>query len=142
MPADVEKLWRELEWDVPVPKAPKKKAAARKALPAVVAVPSAAEKKAKRDAKYAKKRRSWWRRKQMQQRVKKRWAEIGRLIAAEFERERQKLLVEALKKQKEYDLELVLIAAEEKRQAEVKTYYTECQRQAAAYIEKLRKAAA
>src|SRR5216683_5478924 len=103
LPADVEKLWRELEWDVPVPKAPKKKAAAKKALP-VVPVLTAVEKKAKREAKYAKKRRSWWRRKQMQQRVKKRWAEIGRLIAAEFEADRKKLLAEALKKQKELDL--------------------------------------
>ena len=131
MPVDVEKLWRDLEWDAPVLPPPPVKKAHAPVLPAVKQ-----QKKKKHRGGLGSRARSLdkWHRKCAKR--------IGEMIAADFERERKRLLAETLKKQKEYDLELVLMAAEEKRQAEVKAYYTECQRQAAVYIEKLRKAAA
>ncbi len=145
LPAWLAKEWMdgEFEWDAPVPKASKKKArvavlAKKKEVPVVVAVPSAAEKKAKRDAKFARKRLRW----RCRKRLKRRCAAIGRQIAREFEDERKKLLAATLKALAQEKLELALMAFDEKQAAERKAYFDECKRSSAAYIEKLKQAAA
>ena len=130
LPADLDKLWRDLEWDAPPPV----KKCSREVVPPSPH-PSSRERFRRSPAEQAEFRR-WF------NRVRRKCSNLGFKIAKNFERERKKLLAEALKKQKEYDLELVLMAAEEKRQAAIRAYYEECQRQAAAYIEKLKRAAA
>src|SRR6266436_2221376 len=58
---------------------------------------------------------------------------IGKRIAADFNRQRTKLLTATLEKLAAEKLELVLMEQEEKRQAAIKAYYEESQRQAKAY---------
>ena|SRR2546427_6305942 len=123
LPADVEKLWRELEWDAPV----RRKKHRGTSNPGKAAT-------ARYKAKRSPIKKDKWHRK------KARW--IGITIAREFEEERKKLLAQALRNLAQEKLELALIDFDERQAAERKAYYEDCRRQATAYIEKLRKAAA
>ncbi len=72
--------------------------------------------------------------------VRSRWGQIDKLIKKELNEERKKLLREVNRKLAAERLELVLMEQEEKRQAAIKAFYEESQRQAKAHTEKLRAA--
>ena len=130
MPADLDKLWRDLEWDAPPPV----KKCSREVVPPSPHLSS--RERFRRSPAEQTEFRKWF------NKVRKKANAVGKKIAKQFEAERKKLLAEALKKQKEYELELVLMAQEEKQAAAVKAYLEQCQREAASYIAKLKKAAA
>jgi len=134
LPAWLAKAWMndELEFDAPVP--PPVKKCSREVVPPSPH-PSSRERFRRSPAEQVEFRK-WF------NRARKNCSKLGSKIAKDFERERKRLLAETLKKQKEYDLELVLMAQEEKQAAAVKAYLEQCQREAAKYIEKLRGAAA
>jgi len=131
LPAWLAKEWDSLEWSAQLP--------ARKPPVVLPEVPKKLDIASKRNRS---KGSMEWRAKKRDKLHRKLLKRIGDQIAAEFEAERKRMLAEALKKQKEYDLELVLMAAEEKQAAAVKAYLEQCQREAAAYIAKLKRAAA
>jgi len=66
---------------------------------------------------------------------------IGKRIAADFNRERTKLLTATLEKLAEERLELVLMAQEERRQAAIKADLEQSRKETQAYLEKLMAAA-
>src|SRR5256885_5555521 len=67
-------------------------------------------------------------------------AELGRIIAEDFERERQQLLAEALRKQAEYRLDLKLMELDEKMRSAIEADRAEARRVFTAYAERLQKA--
>src|SRR6266699_3660505 len=73
-------------------------------------------------------------------RVREAHARIGKIIAAEFDRERKRLLAETLKKLAAEKLELVLMEQEEKRQAAIKADLEKSRKETQAYLERLMKA--
>jgi|SRR6267142_1257737 len=79
------------------------------------------------------KERNAWRARTM-----KRFHQITRRIAKDFERERKQMLAAALKRQRELDLELVLLEHEEKHRLANEKDLAESRCQSAAYIDKIR----
>src|SRR5258707_117233 len=107
LPAWLAKEWNSLEWSAQLPVLKRKPP-----------VPPQAPKKLGIASKRNHSKGSMeWRAKKRDKLHRKLLKRIGDQIAAEFETERKRMLAEALKKQKEYDLELVLMAQEEKQAA-------------------------
>lgn len=69
--------------------------------------------------------------------ARKRFEEQGRIIAADFERERQQQLAEALRKQAQYRLDLKLAELDEKMQSGIDADREEAKRVFKAYTERV-----
>jgi hypothetical protein len=72
--------------------------------------------------------------------ARKRFEELGRIITADFERERQQQLAEALRKQAQYRLEFKLAELDEKMQSAIEADRAEARRVFSAYAARVAKA--